>query len=96
MFYFRIKRLFAIYIEWNRDFDKKPYFRVQPCDGEVIFDMPYSQVILTKGARLRKKKDMPNETEGNLAVPCTAPRTSKNKHRIPSAVCHLSGRNSLG
>lgn len=45
--------LFAVFIEISGSLGARPAWSVKNCNGEVVFDAPYVQIIWTPGRKLK-------------------------------------------
>ena len=45
--YWRFKRLFAVYIEFSKEFGCSPFLRIKNIKNELIVEIPYGYVIIT-------------------------------------------------
>ena len=45
--YWRFKRLFAIYIEFSKDIGSHPFINMQHINNELMIEIPYGYVIIT-------------------------------------------------
>ena len=93
MFYVRIAKIFALYYEWNTAFTKKPFLHVYACHDDLIFDMPYSQLIITGPRGLKKKKDVINAAKGNAVAPISIKGASDHQSGISYPIRDMPYRN---
>lgn len=72
--YVKYGKSFAVYAELSKELGSRPLFRLNTCNGETILNVPYVQVILTPGRKLKagtkshdgekQDKDIPPSSEG--------------------------------
>ncbi len=55
-------RLFAVYLEVNRELGVFPLFSFDTCKGEIIINAPYMEIIVTPGRLLKEATGSENET----------------------------------
>ncbi|MCB1680498.1 MAG: hypothetical protein H6858_02430 [Rhodospirillales bacterium] len=60
--YFAPGKFFAVYLEVEWELGIKPLFSYNTCKGEIIIDIPYTQIIVTSGRLLRAGTDKKDET----------------------------------
>lgn len=58
-FYWRHKRLFAIYTEFSKALGSRPFFKCQRIHQELIVEIPYGCVIITPANRLLVEHSAP-------------------------------------
>jgi hypothetical protein len=51
--YVKYGKRFAVYAEASKELGMRPIFRLNTCNGETILNLPYAQVILTPGRKLK-------------------------------------------
>ena len=50
--YFAPYRLFAVFLEVDRKLGLTPSMSYTTCEGEIMIDLPYTQIIVTTGRKL--------------------------------------------
>jgi hypothetical protein len=55
--YVKYGKHFALYAEFSLAFGARPFFGLNTCNGETIVDIPYGQIILTGGSRLKAETE---------------------------------------
>ncbi len=54
--YRRFLNAFAVYVECTKDLGITPLFSFKSCKQETIFDLPFTQVILTSADRFKSEE----------------------------------------
>ncbi len=55
--YRRYGKLFAFYAEMSKALGPKPFLKLNTCKGETVLNIPYGQIILTGGAKLKAEAE---------------------------------------
>jgi hypothetical protein len=72
------KHLGAVYIECAKAFGMKPLFMLENCNGEIVVNLPYTQIILTPARKLKNTAPAPDEgNTGNGAYYETGQRQKR-------------------
>jgi len=75
MVYVRLKGLCALHAEWGRELTASPLFSWQPCNGEIILDMPYCRVIYTPAKKIVTEPEIDGKPSQRILA--SAARTAK-------------------
>ena len=67
--YVKYGKRFAVYAEASKQLGIRPFFRLNTCNGETIFNFPYVQVILTPGEKLKAGPENEGEDQDQDITP---------------------------
>ena len=67
--YVKYGKRFAVYAEASKQLGIRPFFRLNTCNGETIFNFPYVQVILTPGEKLKAGPENDGEDQDQDSPP---------------------------
>lgn len=71
--YCKYGKYFAVYAELSKGLGSRPAFRLNTCNGETILNLPYAQVILTPGWKLRAETENYDGEEQDKDIPSPPP-----------------------
>jgi hypothetical protein len=77
--YIRCRQLFAVYLEFSRALGARPFFSLNTCNGESIMDIPYGQIIITPGKRLRAEAGKKGNEERDRQIAVAAARLTEDR-----------------
>jgi hypothetical protein len=75
--YVKYGKHFALYAELSLAFGVRPFFGFNTCNGETILDIPYGQIILTGGARLKAETESHDSEEQYKDIPAPSARIAE-------------------
>lgn len=55
--YCKYGKHFAFYAELSKALGPKPFLKLNTCKGETVLNIPYGQIILTGGAKLKAETE---------------------------------------
>jgi hypothetical protein len=55
--YHKYGKRFAFYAEMSKALGARPFLKLNTCKGETILNIPYGQIILTGGAKLKAEAE---------------------------------------
>ena len=77
--YKRFGRYMAVYGEFSTDLGMKPFFAFKTCNLETIIDLPYVQIILTPGSKLKAEKGHPCDDADHTSFPSSSARAAEDR-----------------
>lgn len=63
--YVKYGKRFAVFAELSRSLGPRPFFAWNTCNGETILNIPYGQVILTPGWKLKAEAERHDAQQEN-------------------------------
>ena len=75
--YVKYGKHFALYAELSKELGARPFFEFNTCNGETIIDIPYGQLILTSGKKLKAEAESHDGQKEHQGLPDSSARTAE-------------------